>query len=245
MTSAKTIGELRAAAREGLLGRYGTAITAFIIFMFIELGASGLLRALIPTGSVTLVVLSFVAAFIVELLMGVLVSGLAYLYLNIIYAQPVSVSDVFFGFKEHPEKAVAIQAVFSAADILPLIPAQILVSRGLLAGANIPQAPMLITLTAAGAVIALIVHLTYSQSFYLLHDYPDRSAMELLQASRGMMRGERLKLLTVYLSFIPMALLGIITLFLPLLWVRAYLETTLAAFYKELVSKRHERSVAL
>ena len=237
MTQAKTIGQLKAAAREGLLGKYSTVITAILIYLGLESGIGLILQLLIPSGSVLLMLLNLAAAFIVELLFGILVSGLAYLYLNIIYGQPVSVSDLFFGLSQHPEKAVMIQAVFTAVETAVLIPVQLLRSMGADAAEHASALP-LVFLMLGCVCVGLVVRLTYSQAFFLLHDYPDRSVGALLRTSRRLMQGMKLRLFVTYLSFLPYLLVGIVTLFVPLLWVRAYMETTLAAFYQDLVAQQ-------
>ena len=88
-----------------------------------------------------------------------------------------------------------------------------------------------------GIAINIYVSLTYSQAFFLLHDFPDRSAKELLLTSRNLMNGNRLKLLYVNISFIPLYVLGVISLFIPLLWISVYRYATIAAFYQDLIAK--------
>ena len=75
-----------------------------------------------------------------------------------------------------------------------------------------------------------------SQSFYLLQDFPDRSVPDLLKMSIRLMKGNKWRFFRMLLSFIPLTLLGIITLFIPLLWLHSYVETSLAAFYQDLIA---------
>ena len=84
-------------------------------------------------------------------------------------------------------------------------------------------------------IVNVYIHLTYSQAFYLLHDFQDRDAKNLLATSRRLMKGNRFKLLYLNVTFIPLMLLGIISLFIPLLWINVYRNATLAAFYQDLI----------
>ena len=166
----------------------------------------------------------------VSILMGVFVSGMAYLFLNVVYSQPVSVSDIFFGFAQQPEKAVRIQAVMAAAQLPMLITLRV------------AQLSPAAAVSALCGVIALVflglyiwVRLTYSQAFFLLHDFPERTAGELLSMSRHLMEGRRRRLILLYLSFIPLYLLGIAALLIPLLWVWVYSMSSEAVFYRSLI----------
>ena len=89
---------------------------------------------------------------------------------------------------------------------------------------------------AIGLFIDIIVALVYSQAFFLLHDFPDRSAKELLATSRRLMRGNKFRLFYLNVSFIPLYILGAVSLFLPILWVSVYRYATTCAFYQDLIS---------
>ena len=172
---------------------------------------------------------------IVNILLGVLVSGKAYLYMNLVYSQPIAASDIFFGLKQHPQKAVIIQSVFVLVDFFVSLPASVLLFMVQRTPTRSGYIAMIIALLV-GFLVNLYVSLVYSQSFFLLHDFPERSAKELLRSSRKLMQGNKLKLLALYLSFIPLYLFGILTLFIPLLWISVYRYATLAVFYQKLIS---------
>jgi uncharacterized membrane protein len=57
------------------------------------------------------------------------------------------------------------------------------------------------------------------------------------------MNGNKFRLFKLYLSFIPLILLGIITFFIPLLWVNAYMEASQAAFYQDLIAVSSQNSM--
>ncbi len=235
MSNLSSAAQLKAIAKERSLDKYGTLIAANVIIFAIQIIISGI-TTISSSGNLLIFVINQFISLIVSILLGLLVSGKAYLYMNLVYSQTISASDIFFGLKQHPEKAVTIQALFVIVDFLVSLPAALLL---FFSGYN-PSMNAYIAITVAlifGIAINIYVSLTYSQAFFLLHDFPDRSAKELLLTSRNLMNGNRLKLLYVNISFIPLYVLGVISLFIPLLWISVYRYATIAAFYQDLIAK--------
>ena len=234
MTNLKTAAELKAIAKERSLDKYGILILANIIIFVLQMAISSIVT-ISDSGSLVIFTINEIIILIVQILLGILVSGKAYLYMNLIYSQTVSTSDIFFGLKQHPNKAVMIQSIFVLADFLASLPASIILFI------LTPDSPfslriVLFVAVAIGIVVNIYVSLTYSQAFYLLHDYPDRSAKELLAYSKSLMQGNRLKLFYLHISFIPLIIFGCLTFFIPLLWISVYRYATLTAFYQNLIA---------
>ena len=234
MTNLKTAAELKAIAKERSLDKYGILILANIIIFVLQMAISSIVT-ISDSGSLVIFTINEIIILIVQILLGILVSGKAYLYMNLIYSQTVSTSDIFFGLKQHPNKAVMIQSLFVLADFLASLPASIILFI------LTPDSPFslriaLFVAVAIGIVVNIYVSLTYSQAFYLLHDYPDRSAKELLAYSKSLMQGNRLKLFYLHISFIPLIIFGCLTFFIPLLWISVYRYATLTAFYQDLIA---------
>lgn len=235
MTSLKSSSELKAIAKEKSLDKYGTLIFANILIFAIQFVVSAVVTISNP-GNLIVFCLNELITLIVSILVGILVSGKAYLYMNLLYSQAVSTNDIFFGFKQQPSKAVTIQALFVVVDFLVSLPGSIFmyVARSTPSPAALGA---LFFALAIGIVVNVYVSLTYSQAFFLLHDYPDKSAKELLRFSKDMMKGHRFQLFYLHVSFIPLILFGVITLFIPLLWISVYRYATLTAFYQDLIVK--------
>jgi uncharacterized membrane protein len=234
MNSPKTSAQLKGIAREKSLGRYGTLIGANIIIFAIQLFISGI-TTVSTSGSILLVVINNIITIIVNILLGTLVSGKAYLYMNLMYSQSVSTSDVFFGLRQQPQKAVLIQSVFVLIDFLVSLPSQILLIRYQASPSDSAVSALIFAL-AFGLIINVYVSLVYSQSFFLLHDFPDKSAREILSASRQLMKGNKFRLFYLNVTFLPLYLLGCITMFVPLLWISVYRYATSCAFYQDLIA---------
>ncbi|MBQ7616021.1 MAG: DUF975 family protein [Butyrivibrio sp.] len=241
MGSYKTSAQLKGIAREQSLGRYGTLIGANVIIFAIQLFVSGL-TTVSTSGSILLIIINNLITIIVNILLGILMSGKAYLYMNLLYSQPVSTSDIFFGLKQQPQKAVIIQSVFVLVDFLVSLPAQVILAIYSTNPTAELMAAMIFAL-AIGLIVNVYVSLMYSQSFFLLHDFPDKSAKELLSSSRLLMRGSKFRLFYLNVSFIPLYLLGCITMFIPLLWIGVYRYATNCAFYQDLIANTAKREV--
>ena len=102
-----------------------------------------------------------------------------------------------------------------------------------------PSAGTLSYMTIAlgiGLIVDVYVYLTYSQAFFILHDFPDRSAKEILATSRHLMKGNKFRLFYLNVSFIPLYLLGAVAMFVPILWISVYRYASTCAFYQDLIA---------
>jgi uncharacterized membrane protein len=234
MNNFKTTAELKGLAKERSLGRYGTLIGANIIIFLIQVLASSI-TTISSGGNLAIIIINNVITLIISILLGTLMSGKAYLYMNLMYSQSISTSDIFFGFRQQPQKAVVIQSVFVLVDFIVSIPMQIFMIMYRQSGSNTALAAVIVAFVV-GLAINLAVNLIYSQAFFLLHDFPSRSAKELLATSRRLMQGNIFRLFILYLSFIPLYILGFITLAIPLLWVSVYRYASCCAFYQDLIA---------
>ena len=75
---------------------------------------------------------------------------------------------------------------------------------------------------------------SYAMTPYILKDRPDLKYNGAIEESMRMMRGNKMKLFLLALSFIGWALLCILTLGIGLLWLEPYTVSARAAFYEEL-----------
>ena len=80
----------------------------------------------------------------------------------------------------------------------------------------------------------IIKMLSYSMTFYIMRDNPEMSGEQAIQRSMEMMKGHKMELFLLSLSFIGWILLSIITLGIGYLWIYPYMFTAQVAFYEEL-----------
>ena len=81
----------------------------------------------------------------------------------------------------------------------------------------------------------IIKSISYSQSYYLLKDHPEYSALEAITESKKRMNGYKGKYFLLNLSFIGWGLLCILTLGIGFLWLAPYMSASQATFYNEFI----------
>ncbi|CAG9611985.1 hypothetical protein BACCIP111899_01157 [Bacillus rhizoplanae] len=90
-------------------------------------------------------------------------------------------------------------------------------------------------------VPGIIKCFSYSMAYYIMLDHPEYTASEALKKSQKMMKGHKLDLFILSLSFIGWfilgAIIGIFTFSIPFLWIYPYYMTTVSHFYLNLVNR--------
>lgn len=80
----------------------------------------------------------------------------------------------------------------------------------------------------------IIKALAYSMLPYIIADNPEIEAMEALEKSQEMMRGNKLRLLGLYFSFIGWFILAALTFGIGFVFLAPYIQTTVANFYVDI-----------
>ncbi|RYM06336.1 DUF975 family protein [Sporolactobacillus sp. THM7-7] len=84
----------------------------------------------------------------------------------------------------------------------------------------------------------IIKALSYSQTYYLLKDHPEWSALQAITESKKRMKGYKWKFFLLNLSFIGWAILAAIPLLIGFLWLVPYMMASLAAFYHHTIANK-------
>lgn len=93
-------------------------------------------------------------------------------------------------------------------------------------------------------VSAVVVGLRYRLEYYFILDDPDCTARQAIRRSKEAMRGWKMELFTLDLSFFGWYLLGVITCGIMLVWVGPYREATEANFYDAVTGRGYDRPQA-
>lgn len=241
MNKYKSSAELKGMAKEQLFGKYGTAVGTTIILLLITLFMQFLPTLLIDSTSIIGLIIYYMVSFIISLFVGLFSSGRAFFYLKISCRQNVSVGDIFYGFKVHPDKALFIQLILTLISYLCLAP-MFIFNYLFLNTQNVIYMLLMSIFTIIGCTVSIIIGLIFSQAFYLLQDFPEYSSKELLKMSSQIMKGHKGRLFYLQLSFIPLFLLGIISCCVAFLWIVPYMNATMADFYMDLMKNRNSHS---
>ena len=244
MSRFKSSAELKASAREHLLGHYGTVIGAFLLMGLILGTATIAVSLVVDLSTIPGTIIYYAITFLISVLTGLFTSGNAYLYLKVICGCPVSVGDLFYGFQLCPDKAITIQAWITLITYIANLP-QIILNYIMMTNFHRMDQVMNLMLPYAlslilSGVVSVMLGLLYEQAFFLLHDFPQYTAKELLQKSRRLMVHHKGRLFYLYVSFLPLMLLGLLSCGLALLWVIPYMAATEAEFFLDLIQHNTE-----
>ena len=242
MNTFKSSAELKASAKERMFGHYGTAVGALLIIVCIVGPIMGLTNLLVDISTVAGTILYYSISFFIMLFAGLFTSGTTYLYLEIICGKPASAGDVFRGFSLCPNKAILIQGWITLISYLVDIPLIIISYRIINASESEVLTLMLpyALCTIFSGVISIMLSLWYAQAFYLLHDFPQYSARELLARCRKLMKGHKGRLFYIYVSFIPLIIVAMLSCGIGLLWLIPYMNATQTEFFLDLIQNKKE-----
>lgn len=231
----KSRSELKDLAKEKLTGRFGSVIWALLIVSIVTRAASGTITSFLPVGGWFWNIASIVLTALISIFLGVLQTGIAYYFLNIACGMKYTSSDVFYGFQNNAEKSIKISAVHVVLETICLLPSQILM---LFFIESFDYKVLLYTYAAMfiGYVVMTPFSLAISQSYYLLLDFPDATAKEVLQTSIRVMKGHKWRLFKLELSFLPLQLLCMLSLGIGFLWLNPYMYMTYTEFFLDLMN---------
>ncbi|HBY17882.1 MAG TPA: hypothetical protein DEH00_01765 [Candidatus Marinimicrobia bacterium] len=88
-----------------------------------------------------------------------------------------------------------------------------------------------ILLVVPGVIFAL----SYSLTYFILVDHPELKPMEAIRKSRMMMNGYKMKLFYMWLRFLGLALLCVLTAGIGFLWLVPFVHVCMGRFYEDIL----------
>lgn len=241
MQTYKSSAILKTMAKGQLLGKYATAAAAFLLISSISITFQLLSAFLVDRSSLFGIISYYIISFIISLLLGVLDAGVIYMSLKICCNEPISINDIFYGFNYHPNKIVYIQCILCGASLLSTIPGTIFMNLFTQTNQYI-YFLLAAVFYVAGITAYCYISLVLSQAIFLLLDFSDRSPKELIRMSKVLMQGHKGRLFYIYISFIPLFLMGLFTCCIAYIWLVPYVRVTLANFYMDLMQNKKQES---
>lgn len=237
MNTNKTSAQLKSLAKGQLLGKYSTVIGAFLLMEVVMLALSVITSFFVDQTTTIGLILNYIITFLIGLFAGIFSAGQAYVCLNICCNRSCKATDVFYGFTQHPDKALLLQLVISSISFGCMIPTYIVSYIGISTKKIIYVLPACILLII-GTLIAVYFSLCFSQVFYLLLDFPDYSVKQILSLSKKIMEGQKGRFFYLLVSFLPLYLLGLLSCCVAYLWIVPYVNQTTTNFYLDLMKNR-------
>lgn len=244
---------LKSLAKGQLLGKYGTVVGILLLQLLCTAPINLAISTLIGTNSLLNILLYSIAQFLFGLFAGYFFAGQNYIYLKIACNQMPMASDLFYFFREDTSKVLYIQVILSGVSTLcslPFLIAGYYVNLSMLELASstlttdeLPiNGPLFLTyaiLYVTGSAVNIYVrYILFSQVFYLMLDFPDYPAPQLLKMSAQLIKGSRARCFYLLVSFVPLLLLSVFSCGIALLWIQPYMQATCANFYLDLIKKK-------
>lgn len=235
----QTFRELKRLSREFLTGSYLIPILAMVTAYLLPAAL------LMPFSTSTIsqwnvqTATYVIAAAIIGLLTQLLNAGIIRIHLLLAKHQPVSFQDLFWAFRNQPDRYLLSALLMAAIFLIPILPASICLFRFSL------KKTTAASLSMVAAIILLciiLLYLTYSFRivFPLYIEHEDMSVLEGFRSSIHYMHGNKLRCFLLQLSFIGWQLLGLCSMGIGMLWISPYMSQTQANFYLDLTSQLNQ-----
>lgn len=229
--------ELKCLARERMKGNYLIPVLASVSVAMLTFVFACIISLIFRGNGTLALVLNQLASLIFSLILSVFMAGIYYMYLNIGRNQPYSMENIFYMFHRDPDRVIVVCFVLTLINMICAIPVYLV--QGLAAQADTSEEILWVFSLLLGAmclsfVLNLFVALPFAFSYLLLIDNTDLSAAGALKGSAAMLKGNKLRLCRLYLSFFGMGMLVVLSGFVASIWAEAYLQATMVQLYMEL-----------
>ena len=144
-------------------------------------------------------------------------------------------SDLFGGLRDN--RVVLSALLLATLQFIFTFPADVLALMSIDSDdTNLATLSLLVRL--GGMLVYYIIWLPFSQLYYVLLDLPDKGVIDCIRMSFWLMKGQKLKLVGIQLSFIPLIFLSILTIGLGMIWVTPYMNASYACFHLNLTEAK-------
>lgn len=250
----RTAKEYRMTAKEKLAGNYGTVIGVYIIYTMI-LSALSVPSSILSSGMSFLLemgsmimplfygLISIPVSFFISMITVVLSVGLSKVTFDIVRGERGEIVTLFHGFR-HNMMTVICAYLWILLYLLPAIVVMIIggvISTVMLVmmdgtPALIGGVALLVITCIVYIVWIMVISYAVSMTYYLYYDNPDMRARDLVKRSMNLMKGHKMQLFRLYLSYIGYYILGFLSCGLALLWVTPNVTAATVLFYEDLIS---------
>ncbi len=253
-----SISDLKAKAKDQLLGNYGIATGSFaLLFVLVYALMSVLIGALtagystgaeIPTGGFAYQMKVQFVGIVLGALSTTVTVGHIYILKQIAEGRRPVMSDLFYVFKHHPDKVIIVSLVMTLSQFVLLLPATIVggpFSVGSNESLDGKRFLLYVILYLIGFAISFIIDLMLAMAYMIYLDDPDTGVTEMIRQSVFMMKGNKFRYFYMILSFIGYWFLIILSFGIAALWVIPYQNMTMVEFYFDLRDRDGYEAVEL
>ncbi|MGL5259767.1 MAG: hypothetical protein ACRC7V_06615 [Lachnospiraceae bacterium] len=221
--------KIKALSREKLLLNLRLALYSYLIIELSILILTSIMSPPLNYNSIGGRFLGFGIIFLCSFIVAIFTLGKRILYLSFIGQTESTLKMIFYGFKNTPDRVICVHFIITSSSLLCLLPSLFFYDTFLFW-----------IFFLAGIIGFIWIQLSFSQSLFLLVDFPEMSPKNVLLKSLELMYHNKLKLLYIYGSFIPLYIIGILSFSLGLVLVVPYKDMTLTYFYLNLIRTQHK-----
>lgn len=233
MDGIKSNALLKASARKSLNGNYQTAIIVVILASLLSSAISGMMPTINLSSTVNIISCIFIL-YLSSFISYILKAGMLRSFINIYCKQPAGPRDLMYFFTAKNKASFSFSACLMAVLYVLYMPAIFYLIKNVSNLKNADVLMKLAILAIGGLLVFYYVYLNVSQVLFLLSDFPDKSAKELVKLSIWMMKGSKKRFMYLQLSLLPYMFLGLITFGIGMIWVKPYVYASYTAFYLNL-----------
>ncbi|EEM08602.1 Integral membrane protein [Bacillus pseudomycoides] len=262
----KVIGEMKREALQSLRGKWGLGVGSTLLYGILSyiLSLFATLIVIIPFVllfmllgdsidlfegetvtigfTVTFVILYGLMMFMSLMSYGITAYGYTNVFLNISRRKGATIDALFEGFRGFRRMMNAAKAmilIFLYSGIW--IPFVLLIIVGLLGDetgdAGEGSAIAFFVLLFVSFIVIIIASFSYVMTYYVMIDNPEYGVLQAMKESKKIMKGHKMDLFLLWLSFIGWGILAMIPFGFGLLWLCPYISTTTAHFYQYVSEK--------
>lgn len=266
MEGHKSISDIKLQAKERLLGNYGVAVRSFVLLFVTSYALSAILRTAYEDGflpaqikdvaagakvavSSNVIIMDMIMSNILTIITNVFTTllGVGFLYTIICISQgkQSGQGDVFYCFKNHPDKVIIIALITSVIRLIVNLPTSILMNFYVSFEPNMDMTIIwkFIAAFIVGVVLEVFVVIEFSMSYFIYLDDTQKSALACMAESHKLINGNRLRYLGLMLSFVGHAVLGVLSCGIGFLYIYPYQKMAELGFYNELIGKSDAEEV--
>ncbi len=243
------IKEIKAYAREQLLSHMWTAVFFTVLHILLTNLCTFCLMVFPGGGSILDLIIYEVTTIMIDLFAGLLQMGVACFYLKVATRKErSSLSDLFYAFTHSPDKVLKVTIMLSLMHMVCNIPF-VIYTLFFMPGFTMEQImnmePVVFQcmgiaylFLGAGELIYFLISLFFEPVYFMLVDMPSLSPIKAMKMSIWLMKGSKVRLLGLKLSFLPLQFVSLLTFGIGNLWLVPYMNTAAACFYTDLSAKR-------
>lgn len=236
----KSFIDIKADAREHLLGRYGSIISVtLVVYAATALITIPFSRMVNTNPNMLQYIIYYVAIFLIFSVAAIFQGGIWRMHLKAHASENSNIQDCAYALKCRPNRFMNAGLLLAVIKIGIPAPAYIIGRKLLLSfrqshNLDLHMAYLFFILAVITCIVYIWLSLKFALVLPVLADSDQLECKEAFARSSHLMKGNKLRLFILILSFLGMIILGVLSFFIAFLWIIPYIRQSVCEFYKTL-----------